>query len=245
VTENQSHDGAAWVRDFADHGYYIHGGAVLGPDLAILRDEFDRLFTQHPNGVDQRVLLTSPAFVDLLHRPSVLGPAREVFGDQCQLLMYALRRGCDPNNGSPRKWHRDFDFVTDRLISLNMILYLDDLDSDDGGTAVIPGTHRQREVLAAEGQPDPREVRVSARAGDLLLNWSTLVHSSTPKRSEGNRRLVLLYFGYWWLKRYEYDSALPWQALVGASEERLRLLGVKLPGRDLHVDPSIAGHPWL
>jgi len=135
--------------------------------------------------------------------------------------------------------------VTNRLVTLNMILYLDDLDGQDGGTAVIPRTHRDRVVETPSGEPDPREVTVPIRAGDLLLNWSTLVHSGTPKRSGGTRRLVLLYFGHWWLKRYEHDSPLPWQALVGAPEERLRLLGVKMPGRDLHVDPAIAGHRWL
>ena len=42
-----------------------------------------------------------------------------------------------------------------------------------------------------------------------------------------------------WLKRYEFEQALPWQALEGASEQRLRLLGVKMPDRDLHMyDPT-------
>lgn len=245
MTERLSDDDLTWVRQLADDGYCVRDAVLTPPELGAVRAEFDRLFAEHPNGVDQRLLLTSPVFLELLHRPSVLGPVHEVFGDQAQLLMYALRQGRDPNNGRSRKWHRDFDFVTDRLVSLNMILYLDDLGSDDGGTAVVPGSHRERDVVTADGEPDPKEVTVPVLAGDLLLNWSTLMHSSTPRQSEGDRRLVLLYFGHWWLKRYEYDCALPWQALAGATEERLRLLGVKLPGRDLHVDPSIAGHRWL
>jgi len=245
MTDSAPGEEPKWVRQLANDGYFVCGGVVAEPDLGALRAEFDRLFTEYPNGVDQRVLLTSPVFLELLDSPSVLGLAREAFGDQCQLLMYALRQGRDPNGGPLRKWHRDFDFVTDRLISLNIILYLDDLDAHDGGTAVLPGTHRERDVVTSEGRLDPREITVSVRAGDVLLNWSTLMHSSTPKQSDGSRRLVLLYFGHWWLKRYEHDSALPWQALLGASDERLRLLGIKLPGRDLHVDPSIAGHTWL
>lgn len=234
-----------WIHNLVSSGYSLRTGAVAEPHLERTRAEFDRLFGEHPKGVDQRILLTSTVFLDLLHSPSILGPAREIFGDQCQLLMYALRQGREPNEGRLRRWHRDFDFVTDRLVSLNMILYLDDLDADDGGTAVLPGTHRHREVDTPDGQPDPRETVLSPRAGDLLLNWSTLVHSGTPRSSKGGRRLVLLYFGYWWLKRYEYDCAVPWLALLGASDERLRLLGVKMPGRDLHVDPTVAGQPWV
>ena len=53
--------------------------------------------------------------------------------------------------------------------------------------------------------------------------------------SAGLRRGIYLYYGYWWLKRYESERALPWQAFEGASEQRLRLLGVRMPGRDLHM----------
>jgi len=54
------------------------------------------------------------------------------------------------------------------------------------------------------------------------------------------RRGIYLYFGYWWLKRYEAETILPWQALAGASEQRLRLLGLKMPDRDIHqYDPTL------
>jgi hypothetical protein len=235
----------AWTRQLADDGYFVRRGVLTAPELDAVRNEFDRLFDLHPGGVDQRVLLTSPVFLDLLQKPAVLSLAQEAFGSQCQLLMYALRRGGDPYGGAPRKWHRDFDFVADRLLSLNIILYLDTLPADDGATAVLPGSHRLRDGVPATDLPAASEVTVPVNAGDVLLNWSTLVHSGTPKKSDGSRRLVLLYFGHWWLKRYEHDEQLPWQAFVGASDERLSLLGIRMPGRDLHVDATIAGHPWL
>lgn len=245
MSESRSREPADWVAQLVEDGYSVRTGVLTEAELASLRAEFDDLYGANPSGVDQRLLLTSPAFLELLHHPAVLGAATEAFGTQCQLLMYALRRGSQPNGGADRKWHRDFDFVTDRLISLNMILYLDALEAEDGATAVIPRSHRQRNYGSPDGVPDAREVSVPVRAGDMLLNWSTLVHSGTPKISDGQRRLILLYFGYWWLKRYEHEHAVPWQALVDAPDARLQLLGLKMPGRDLHVDPAIAGHPCL
>ena len=245
MTDTMPRDEPGWVRQLADDGYCLSPGVLTDDELQPLRAEFDRLYEANPAGVDQGILLTSPLCLDLLHHPGVQSAATEVFGAQRQLLMYALRRGDQPNGGPARKWHRDFDFITDRLISLNMILYLDTLTADDGATAVIPRSHRERDLATATGLPHPHEVTVPVQAGDMLLNWSTLVHSGTPKTSGGNRRLILLYFGYWWLKRYEHDHPLPWQALVDAPEERLALLGARMPGRDLHVDPAIAGHPCL
>jgi hypothetical protein len=50
------------------------------------------------------------------------------------------------------------------------------------------------------------------------------------------------YYGYWWLRRFDVEGEkhqLPWQALEGASEERLLLLGQQLPGATLHMyDPA-------
>ncbi len=100
-----------WVRTLAEDGYCLRRGALTESDLEATCAEFDRLVVEHPNGVDQRQLLTSPVFLNLLHHPSVLGAAQELFGHQCQLLMYALRHGCDPNGGAARRWHRDFNFV--------------------------------------------------------------------------------------------------------------------------------------
>ena len=41
-------------------------------------------------------------------------------------------------------------------------------------------------------------------------------------------------------ERYETSQKLPWQAFEGASDMRLKLLGVKMPDRDIHMyDPSL------
>lgn len=245
MPENPHSPDESWTRQLAEDGFIIVRDVIAKNQLDELRTDFDRLLVCHPSGVDQRQLLSSPIFLDLLEKSPILDYARDIFGSQVQLLMYALRAGVDPYNGAARKWHRDFNFVTDRLLALNVILYLDDLASEDGATVVIPGSHRRREVDAEAGLPHPAEVAAGVSAGDILLNWSTLVHSGTPKKASGPRRLVLLYFGNWWMKRYEHDQPLPWRALVDASPERLQLLGLRMPGRDLHVDDSIVGHPWL
>jgi ectoine hydroxylase-related dioxygenase (phytanoyl-CoA dioxygenase family) len=77
-------------------------------------------------------------------------------------------------------------------------------------------------------------VAVHASAGDAVFINSAIWHSGGRNRSDGLRRAIYLYYGYWWLKPYEADQQRPWQALEGAGEQRLRLLGVKMPAPDLH-----------
>ena len=75
---------------------------------------------------------------------------------------------------------------------------------------------------------------------------------TTPVDQSGNRRYMLR--SHWgivengfleriWgtnrditeLKRYQMEHELPWQAFENASEERLELLGAKMPEGDLHM----------
>ena len=44
----------------------------------------------------------------------------------------------------------------------------------------------------------------------------------------------------WWLKRYESEQVIPWQATEKASASRLELLGIKMPDRDIHMyEPDV------
>ena len=80
---------------------------------------------------------------------------------------------------------------------------------------------------------------VMADAGDALFINSAIWHSGSRNQTDGLRRGIYLYYGYWWMKRYEMDQTLPWQALEGATESRLQLLGLRMPDRDLHMyDPD-------
>ena len=85
-------------------------------------------------------------------------------------------------------------------------------------------------------KPLGEELAVYARAGGAVFINSAIWHSGGCNHSDGLRRGIYLYYGHWWLKRYEYQQDLPWQALDGASPERLRLLGMNPPS-DLHIFP--------
>ena len=70
---------------------------------------------------------------------------------------------------------------------------------------------------------------VFADAGDAVLINTAVWHTGGRNPGSGLRRAVYLHYGWWWLKGYEVHQDLPWQVFVDASEQRLHLLGVKMP----------------
>jgi len=227
---------------FLEHGYLHVRGVVQGEHLSTLQAAFDEVWTAEKPRVHQMKLLKYKPFIELIEHPPILQRHAAVFGRQTQLLQYDLLRQ-EPGSTMPeRGWHRDFTFPGDHPLSINTILYFDDMTPDRGPTLVMPGTHRGTEMPPADkrGESLPGELLVEAKAGDAVFINSAIWHSGNRNKSDGLRRAAYLYYGYWWLKRYESNEPLPWQAFEDASEARLRLLGAKMPQGDLHMyDPTV------
>ena len=227
---------------FLEHGYLLVEDVLQGEHLAAISDAFNRVWeSEQAPPCSQHQLLKHKPFIDLIEHPPILERHRAIFGTQVQLLQYdLLRQG--PHSAMPeRGWHRDFSFPAERPLAINTILFLDDITPEQGPTRVVPGSHRSESGPPAEKVSEPLddEVAVLCPAGSAIFINAPIWHSGGRNASDGLRRGIYLYYGYWWLKRYNAERALPWQALAAASEQRLQLLGVKMPGRDLHMyDPT-------
>ena len=226
---------------FLQHGY-LHARGVLDEALlGRIRDEFEQIWGAEGRA-NQLALLKRRTFIDLIEHPPILERHAAVFGRQTQLLQYDFLRQ-EPGSTFPlRAWHRDFSFPGDRPMSINTIVYLDRMDDANGPTYVVPGTHRgvQLPPEDARDQPLPGEIPVYAEPGDAVFINSAIWHTGSRNQSQGLRRGIYMYYGYWWLKRYESGFALPPECLEGATETRLRLLGYRMPDSDLHIyDPTL------
>jgi ectoine hydroxylase-related dioxygenase (phytanoyl-CoA dioxygenase family) len=222
---------------FNTNGYVLLRGVLTGDHLRRVQQAFDEVWEAEGSPCNQHKLLKYPAFIELIEHAPILDQHRAIFGSQTQLLQLDLLRQGPHHEGPQRSWHRDFAFPGEYPLSINTILYLDPMTSDRGPTHVLPGSHRgwqQPPTGEASHQPMDGEVAVLAEPGDAALINSAIWHSGGINHTDGLRRGIYLYYGHWWLKRYESQQALPWQALEGASEARLQLLGLRQSG-DLHI----------
>jgi ectoine hydroxylase-related dioxygenase (phytanoyl-CoA dioxygenase family) len=227
---------------FDEHGYVLAKGILQGEHLRRIQDSFEHVWETEAAPRNQHKLLKHQPFIELIEHPPILQNHRAIFGAQIQLLQYDLLRQEPHQEGPLRSWHRDFSFPGDHPLSINTIVYLDEMSHEKGPTHVLPGSHRgwrQPPTEDERNQPLEGEVAIGAEPGDAAFINSAIWHSGGINRSAGLRRGIYLYYGHWWLKRYEWQQAIPWQALENADEQRLQLLGMRQPG-DLHIYPPDA-----
>lgn len=225
---------------FLEHGYLHVAGALNASELQHITAEYERVWAlEKPQGIrlPTHKLLKHQAFIELIEHPAILSRVKALFGAQSQLLSYDFLRHSGRSSVPARSWHRDFVVPGDHPLSVNVIVYLDEMTEARGPTRVVPGTQRGAQLPPDDKhyEPLPGEVAVYAKPGDAVMINGAIWHTGGRNETDELRRGIYIYYGYWWMKRYDWETELPWQALEGASEQRLRLLGYKMPVGDLHM----------
>lgn len=102
------------------------------------------------------------------------------------------------HRGTQHGWGTYMEQDKFHCIFVKTLAYLTDVGPDDGGTCVIPGSHRltwkQNEMIEAALSDDKLIHQVEASAGSVLLFAEALIHSTTAIRSDKER--VILIAGY-------------------------------------------------
>jgi len=92
---------------------------------------------------------------------------------------------------------------------LTVRLHLDDCDESNGALRVIPGSHSSGRLSAEAVQNVRRQepaVPCCVAAGDALLMWPLLLHSSGRSRTTGHRRVVHIEYA-----SFTLPGGLQWQ----------------------------------
>ena len=114
-------------------------------------------------------------------------------------------------------WHADWPYnqtnashipapYPDVLLHLSTIWMLTDFRDENGGTLLVPGSHRSgvnpsdgmEDVIDRDG-PHPDEVHAEGTAGSVLLYDSRLWHAVAPNRANEPRVALIVRYAPWWL----------------------------------------------
>ena len=168
-------------------------------------------------GVDnlRQVINATQCFVPYLVEPCILGTAAALLGD-------FVRISCTDcvitNPGSEGGyWHADWPYnatnsthvkapYPDALMHLSSIWMLTEFSAANGGTFIVPGSHRHTDNPAGEtlggfdrDGPHPQQIQVSGSAGSVLLYDSRLWHAVAPNVSGEARVALIIRYAPWWL----------------------------------------------
>ncbi|MBJ95772.1 MAG: phytanoyl-CoA dioxygenase [Rickettsiales bacterium] len=142
-------------------------------------------------------------------------------------------------------WHtdglRDLFYLRMPKQMLNVGLHLDDVEEEDGGLRLIPGTHRQgfldmcfRKFYFFSHAADRAEITVTTRAGDLTVHDGRLWHRVQRSSKTGEASLRRTMYVPYLTGPYEPKDATsptPGYHRVGQITRTLRLWASLLLGR--------------
>jgi ectoine hydroxylase-related dioxygenase (phytanoyl-CoA dioxygenase family) len=110
---------------------------------------------------------------------------------------------------------------TFRCAQINILLALTDIGPGDGGTLVIPGSHKSNrphpnfkqswDERMKDTRPLEGTVEVQLQAGDALLFVDALCHGASARTNPGERRVVIFRYGPIWAQTrhgYRYSDEL-------------------------------------
>ena len=164
---------------------------------------------------------------------AILGPFVRISSTSCVINHPGNERGY---------WHADWPYnqtnashirapYPDTLMHLSTIWMLTGFTEENGGTFLLPGSHRMNENPSAgvvpgsrrtndkrsEGSlagfdpdsPYPTEVQATGKAGSVLLYDSRLWHAVAPNRTDRPRVAILIRYAPWWLNLNPTMIGLP------------------------------------
>ena len=166
-----------------------------------------------------------PAITAYATHPYMVSLAEELIGGEARIVeMNAHVNSRDPDNtweGGLAGFHRGTDVTYaghthGGLFHCNFVktlTNLTDLGPDDGGTAVIAGSHKidapPKELIALAEADRSLVHQVVAPAGSTLLFCETLVHATGPIRSDRERIIIITGYGSTMFPYWDYGELSP------------------------------------
>ena len=216
------------IAHLEQEGYLVRERLVSGDLLEKLRAaadavEAEALKTTRPGetggfgGLFVRGLIDRhPDFLEtLLKFDPLLSVARAVLGPQVQIHASVLRVSYPGLENQQVEWHFHQRVLPDpepafffRPVVLDNLIYLDDINDQNGPLVVLPRTHLINDNLPAGDFSDkPGQVPVPVPAGSVVTSHSSLWHKALPTLPGGTkRRLLILGYSPVWMKQVDRPS---------------------------------------
>jgi hypothetical protein len=214
------------IQTFVRDGYLVRERLIPMEHVERLRQAFDETLARDDRierggkrfgGAFMRHMMDKhPAFLEFLDFPPAVSVARALFGPFFQSRGFT-GRVCYPDTPEQETvWHFHQRLVPDPLPpmfsrpqSLDVLIYLDDIDDRNGPLCVLPGSHHwlETDLSVNDVEEKPGQVILRLPAGSCVMAHGALWHRSLPTQPDCTiRRLLLFGFGPAWMKPAIYGK---------------------------------------
>ncbi|HUF85402.1 MAG TPA: phytanoyl-CoA dioxygenase family protein [Acidimicrobiia bacterium] len=235
----------ALLDQLDEQGYAVIEDAIAPDELAAVREALAPHLSAGPYGrndfegfMTQRVYslpVKSRAFDRLIEDEAVLAVAENCLGPNF-LLTAALAINLGPGETAQGLHYDEAFYSLPRPrppLSLSAIWAIDDFTADNGGTLLVPGSHRWGD----EGLKEERDVvPLAMPAGSVAVYPGTLWHAGGANATDRFRLGISIQYVVSWARQQEsYLLAMPPEAASGVSPRLRELLGYS-------IGPAFMGH---
>jgi len=235
--ERDAHPDAI-VESLGEHGYAIVRRLADPETLARLNADFDphleavKLgdtdFAGHQTKRINNLIAKSEACQDLAIHPTIMGVCDQVLLPHCARYHFHVGAVVELQPGEADQGiHRDGGIYPVRFPSIVTTLATmwacNDFTAENGGTRIVPGSHRWKH----DREPEDHEIIDAVMpAGSVLIYTSNFLHGSGGNRSNGTRRGMALHYNLGWLRQEENQYlSIPPEKARGIRPEVLQLIG--------------------
>lgn len=244
----------AQLEEIDEKGYTLLPDFLSGAQLARVNQLFDRWlggyrgrndFEGHATERLYTLVARDPLFQDIVEDPRILDLCDAVLLPN--YLLTASQAIVIGPGETPQPWHTDDAFYTiprpRPMVSLSTIVAVEDFTRENGGTEVIPGSHRWPDE-ALEGTyrqgghgMDPafamnlaqRAEPIEMAAGSCLVFAGTLLHRGGANRGRGTRRAFSNQYCQPWARQQEnFFLGIPRELTAAMSSRVQGLLGYSI-----------------
>ena len=170
-----------------------------------------------------------PMFLPTIDHPAVLPYIEESMGRNI-ILGSLSARVVRPGEASqslhsdvPIQMHRYGD---DRSLMMNTVWALSDLNSDNGGTRLVPGSHQSHLFEPPDGLSIPYEMQPNITAGSVVIFHGQTWHGGGANNSDELRTAMFGHYrdGEWLRFQCDPHDGFREEWLVGMSDRQKQLL---------------------
>jgi len=176
------------LADLNNKALSSYGTKDAVPNTAYIDDQGTPLLIR----VNNLLSVVPDHVLNLLACPAMMAIARDLSGPgtvpvQCDALYKHTHPSCTV------LWHQDAIHPRDFLY-LNVGIYLDDADSDDGCLLYVNGSQHEKldicDLTKKHAWDIPGTEEAPVKAGDILIQDMMVLHGSRKKKKDGVRRTI-------------------------------------------------------
>ena len=217
-------------------GWCVLEGIIPDSNVEAVRKSVEATVAAHrssnaPEGIGfvPGLIGLDQSFAPYLADPRLMNIAEALLGHHVRV---SFTSGMINYPGNKRGgWHADWPFnqknaghipapYPDAVMHLTTLWMLSPFGSENGGTFIVPGSHRTDNNPSGDNgidalEPYPTEMRVEGAAGSVLVMDSRLWHATAPNCSDRPRCALAVRYAPWWLN---VDVLMP------DSDERTRMV---------------------